>query len=154
MRGSVRRLLAAGLLPVTLLNACYTYQAVTGPTPGVGAEIRVNLSPPQNFQLGEFTIHDVNRVEGEVYHANADSLLVWGSWLHTRIGSKYRAERAMLFVPRSRIALLEQQRIAPAQTGLLAAAGAAVVFLLVKLVERVAGGGDSDGGKPPPPVDP
>ena len=140
--------IAATLAAGVLLSACFAYQPVTLATPEAGAEVRATLAQPVPLQIGELTIHDVARVEGQVHSAGGDTVRVWGTWLHTRGGGRHSANGGSLALPRERIASLEQRRLSPTRSGLAALMAGGVVAALFALVEGALGG---SGGSGPPP---
>lgn len=144
----MKRAVAMGLLPAFLGTACYTYRPVDGTVPVVGTEVRAHLSPPGSFQVGEFTIHDVNGVEGQVYQASGDTLLVWGSFLQTRIGSRYSAGGGSLFLSRQQVGSLEVRRLS---TGRSIVAGVLTVGLVGALFGLVKSALAGSGPQPPVP---
>lgn len=152
MRTTLTRCIAAALLPLFGLNACYTYRPVQSPFPEPGAEIRAQLSPPTSFPFGEFTIHDVVVVEGELNRVQGDSLAVWGRWLHTLVGSKYALDGGLVYVLRPEVVSVEQRRLAPGPTALTLLGVTALTALAFALVQR-GGGGEEPGGGPPGPID-
>jgi hypothetical protein len=151
VQGSLRRRIAAGgLVVVPLATACYAYRPLGNPAPRMGAEVRATFAEPLPVQLGEVTIRDVKTVEGQVYSANRDTVLVWGMWVHTLAGSRYSAKGGSFTLSRDRIASLEERRFSAARSGAAALIVAGLVAGLFTLVEGALGG-SSDGGQPPTP---
>jgi hypothetical protein len=139
------------LVVVALATACYAYRPLGSPAPRMGAEVRATFAEPLPFQLGELTIRDVKSVEGQVYSANGDTVLVWAMWVHTLAGSRYSAQGGSLVLPRERIATFEERRISPARSGLAAVMAGGLVVLLFTLVESALGGSGGDTRPPPDP---
>jgi hypothetical protein len=151
VRGSMRRWVAAGMLVVVpAAGACYAYRPLASPAPRVGAEVRATFAEPLPLQLGEITIRDAKTLEGQVYSANGDTVLVWGTWVHTLAGSRYSAQGGSFVLPRERLATLEERRFLAARSGLAALIVAGLVAGLFTLVESALGG-SSEGGQPPTP---
>lgn len=113
-------------------------------TPKAGSEIRVQMSPPADFQVGEVTIHDVSAVEGNVYQANGDTVALWSQWLHSRVG-KYGGGGAVLFIPRSAMRVLEERRLDAPKTAVGLGVTGAVVVLFFELIRRTTGSGGTVG---------
>jgi hypothetical protein len=152
MRRTVLGPVAAVVAPVYLAG-CFHYVPVDAAwTPPAGTDIRVTLASPAPFNLGTFTVHDVQAVEGKVVEAAADSVGVWVKWLHPLVGEKYDANSAEFYLPRSSIARMERLRISGGQTALLVAASAALVAGLSALVSAAVGQNGSGGGDLPPPA--
>jgi hypothetical protein len=145
-----RERIGTTIVAAMLLSACYTYQPLARPTPDAGAEVRATFSEPVPFRVGEQTIHDVQRIEGQVYSSNGDTVLVWGTWLQTGVGSRYSAQGGSLALPRERIATLEQRRFSAGRSGLAALVTGGIVAALFALVEGALGG-SGNSGEPPNP---
>jgi hypothetical protein len=127
-------------------TACYAYRPLVEPTPAAGSEVRATLATPSSLRVGELTLHDVNRVDGLVYSARGDSLLVSGNWVYTQVGSRYAANGGVFPFERPALRSLEVRRFSLARTGAAAVVTAVVSFALFRVVDRVLGGE----GPPPP----
>lgn len=126
-------------------TACYAYRPLGRPAPNAGAEVRATLSIPTSVQVGEITIQDVDRVEGVVYRANGDSLLVSGAWVYTRLGTRYAANGGVFSFDRPQLRALEVRRLSPGRTGLAAVVTVGLVAALFAGIEQALGGS----GPPP-----
>ena len=146
-RGST---LMVGVMLAALSGACYSYRPLEAPVPRVGAEVRAQLSDPISVQVGDVTLNGVNLVEGRVYRAQADSVMVYGDWLYTSVGSRYSANGGALLLNRERIGSLQVRRLSAARSGVAGAVAVGVVVLLFRLVESALGGSGGGG----PPIDP
>jgi hypothetical protein len=145
MRSRQSGRIAIAIVAAACSTACYAYQPLTRPTPDAGAEVRATLLTPASVQVGEITIQDVDRVEGLVYRANGDSLLVSGAWLYTRLGSRYAANGGVFSFDRPQLRVVEVRRLSPARTGLAAVLTVGLVAGLFAAVEQALGGS----GPPP-----
>jgi hypothetical protein len=138
--------MAAAILSV----GCYAYRPLEQPTPAAGAEVRATLATPRNVQLGEIVVQDVNRIEGLVYQASGDSVVISGTWVYTRLGSRYAANGGAFYLTRPELGTpLEVRRVSPARTGIAGLMTVGVVAAMFAGVKQALGGG----GPPPPPSD-
>ena len=135
-----------------LSGACYTYQyqPLAAPAPRPGVEVRAELSTPIRVQIGEMTLNDVSLVEGQVYYAQGDSVMVWGQWIYTRGGTRFSANGGSLYLDRQHVGTLQVRRLSAVRSGVAGAVTVGLVVALFQLVESALGGGGSGG----PPIDP
>ncbi len=130
-------------------SACYQYVRVEeGVMPAPGREVRVHLSPTREFEVGTTPVPGVETVEGSVYESEAQSLAVWTSMLRTQFGFSFRANGAVLYIPRDHITRLDERRHVPGKTILAIGAGVVAVVGIFGLATAVSGGSTS--GDPPP----
>jgi len=95
------------------VNACYVYVPVADTMPEPGVEIRAHLSPNQDFDLGSLTVRDVIRVDGIVYASSPDTVAVFSNWLHQTFGRRFDSRRAVYYLPRDELGMLEERRFHP-----------------------------------------
>ena len=126
---------ALAVLFFLVLGGCYTYVRVDGYPPPAGKEVRAHLRPARDFGVGEIMVRDVTRIEGVMWTATADTIAVWGTWFHTALGTRFAADNAVLYLPRSGSPQLEVRKLHPARTvvvlGLLGVLGTGFVNFLV-----------------------
>lgn len=137
----------AGCVALVASAACYAYRPLGQTTPSPGREVRATLAAPVSLRVGELTLHDVDRVEGLIYAASPDSLLVSGSWVYTHLGSRYPAGGGVFPFERPALRSLEVRRLSPKRTGLAAILTLGVAAALFGVVDRVISGP----GAPGPP---
>jgi len=150
----VVRGVATVLLYTMPLSACYTYGVVPPTTPlEEGTEVRASLSTPRSFDLGSMTVNDINRMEGNVYQVDDDSLSMWTTWVHTQFGNRFAANASVFFVPRADIAQLEQRKLQIGGTILLIGAMIGSVVGLIAIANASGSGGTGgDGGSELPHI--
>ncbi len=140
---------AAALLLAAYLPACFHYvPANVTSLPGPQSEVRVTLNRPIDIPMGEFTLNEVERIEGIVSAAERDTLVVVARWLHPRVGTKWDAMLGSYGIPIGEIQQLEEWRLSPRTTAIVLGASAAVLAVLFSAVRRATSGG---GVQPPPP---
>jgi hypothetical protein len=139
---------AAFLILVLLsTSSCYQFIPVddSAPLPQAETEIRIQLNTPQSLDLGTMTLSDVVTVEGHVRNSHADTLGLFSSDLRTAYGFRQRTDGAVFYFDRSQFKTLEQRKLMPARTGVVA--GTAVVGLgLFWYFAADLGGGSEEGG--------
>lgn len=142
------RLIVIGIL--LFLNACYTYVPTRGGLPPRQAVVRTYLSEPTSFTIGQISIHGVSEVEGEVVEWRDDFLVVSASWLWSAAGQEFGGGAETLFIPRNRVAAVEQKRLSRLRTVGMVGAGAALATLLkIAMPSGSAKGGVPGGGGNP-----
>ena len=135
-----------GSITIALLAAgCYEYRPTTQPAPARGTEVRARLSTPASVRIGDMTIDDVDRVEGLLYYVSGDSLLLSGSWVTTRRGSRYATNGGVLYFERPQVSALEVRRLSPARTGLASVITVGVLVGMFAAVEQALGGSGPPG---------
>jgi hypothetical protein len=127
-------------------SACYQYVRVEeGVMPAPGREVRVHLSPTREFEVATTPVPGVEIVEGSVYESEAQSLAVWTSMLRSQFGFSFRANGAVLYVPRDHIDRLYERRHVPGKTVLAIGAGVVALLGIFGLAHALAGGGSLPG---------
>jgi len=142
---------AAALLLPAYLAACFQYvPAALPPLPKPSTQVRVTLAEPMNISMGEFTLHDVTRIEGLVAAANGDTLGLVAKWLYPRVGRKYDALYGSYDVPLAEVQQLEAWRFAPKRTAVFLGVTAVATVVILHTVWRVVSGGRLGEVEPPP----
>ncbi len=131
--------------------SCYTYQPVGDTVPASGVEVRAHLSPARDFDIGEITVEEVNRIEGTVYSASSDSLALWGQWLYSRFGTRYDPKGAVFYMDRGKVPMMERRTLHPMRT---VVALAVIVGIGYGMFDFLADpGGDNTQGQVTPPIE-
>ena len=126
------------------VNACYVYVPVGDTMPAPGKEIRAYLSPHQDFDVGSVTVRDVERIDGIVYTSSADTVAVFSNWLHQTFGRRFDSRRAVYYLTRDELGVLEERRIHPLRSAVSVVLGVGV-FASVFTFVADAGGNPSAG---------
>ena len=128
------------------VNACYVYVPVVDTMPAPGKDIRAYLSPHQDFDVGRLTVRDVERIDGIVYTSSADTVAVFSNWLHQTFGRRFDSRRAVYYLTRDELGLVEERRFHPLRS--VVGLGVAVVAFASVFTFVADAGGDpgSDGG--------
>jgi hypothetical protein len=155
MSGFRRTVLApvAVVVAPVYLAGCFHYVPVdAGLTPATGTDVRVTLTNPEPFNLGEVTVNSVSLVEGTVVETSTDSLGMWVKWLHPAVGDKVDANRAAFNVPRGNLTRLEEWKVSRKATLVAVAATIGVVGAMLGLVSLARDNNGGSGGVNPPPI--
>lgn len=143
---------AAVVAPVYLAG-CFHYVPVDATlTPAPGTDVRVTLTSPEPFNLGEVTVNAVSLVEGTVVDPSPDSLGMWMKWLYPAVGDKVDANRAQFYLRRGNLTKLEVWRVSGKGTALAVAVTVGVIGAMLSLVSLARGSGGDGGGNNPPPI--
>ncbi|GIW51415.1 MAG: hypothetical protein KatS3mg081_0770 [Gemmatimonadales bacterium] len=126
-----------------LLTGCFQYVPASS-TPPPQTEVRVTLSRALDIQMGEFTLSEVNRVEGVVADTSGQNLALVARWLYPRAGRKYDAQYGSYDFPLSDVQKLEVWQFSPKRTAILGVVVAGGVATLLRFVWRVASGNTQD----------
>lgn len=127
-------------------TACYTYVPVKGVVPGPGAEVRSHFEPMRDVDIGEITVRDVDRIEGTVYRASADTLSVWGQWLYSQTGIRYDPQGAMFNLAPETVRDLEVRKLNPIRSALAVTIGAAIGYGMFNFIADPGSGGNNGDG--------
>lgn len=133
-----------------LFTGCFHYvPAEVTQLPKPETEVRVTLTDPLDIPMGEFTLHDVTRIEGIVAETNGDTLGLVARWLYPQVGRKYDALFGSYNIPVAGIGQLEEWRFSGKRTAIFVGVSAALAMVVVASVWRVIRG-EEPGGEPPP----
>jgi hypothetical protein len=135
---------ASLLLIPFLLNGCYSYVPARSGPPGQGSRIRIHLSEPQDVRLTHVTGNEIVLVGGELVRLDADTATLSAYSLRARSGYEFLGTGETVRIPRRVIASVEEHRISPAKTVVLAG----VVALGSALLATAVQSGGSEGRGP------
>lgn len=136
------RRLGLPLLLAGALAGCYHYRPVSdlATLPPPGREIRIRFDAPRAMNMGSVTLNEVSQVEGETYRVSGDTLAVSTRWLRSAYGSRYHSPGAVFALTREEILLIEERRLNPLVTGLVAAGAVAALAALLVFAADLGGG--------------
>ncbi|MCH7489980.1 MAG: hypothetical protein IID05_04720 [Gemmatimonadetes bacterium] len=129
------------------VNACYVYVPVGDTMPAPGKEIRAYLSPHQDIDVGRVTVRDVERIDGIVYTSSGDTLAVFSNWLHQTFGRRFDSRRAVYYLTRDELGMLEERRIHPLRSLVSVALGVGAFASVFTFVADAGGGPGSGDGR-------
>jgi hypothetical protein len=130
-------------------SACTQYFQIEDAAllPEPGAEVRARLAAPQPLELGTVTIHDVNRIEGDVYRSEGDTLGLFSRRIWSAYGFSQYTDGAVFYFDRSQFERLEQRKLVPVKTGI--AVGAVAVGVVASMYYLIGLGGGAEGDPSP-----
>lgn len=114
--------------------------------PTRGNPIRLHLERPSSFELTQFTVNDVIRVDGEMVRREAGDVILSATWLDASTGVGFDGEGSTLRVPETNIAGLELKRVSWLQTGVVMLGGALVTILGFDVLGTGSEGSGGGGG--------
>ena len=128
------------------VNACYVYVPMGDTMPEPGKEIRAHLSPHQDFDVGRITVRDVERIDGIVYTSTPDTVAVFSDWLHQTFGRRFGSGRAVYYLTRDELGLVEVRRFHPFRSAVGAALGVGAFLSVFTFVADAGGDPSAEGG--------
>ena len=140
-------LFLTALLLVT--EGCFQYVPERDVAPTRGSPIRLYLERPASFELTQFTVNNIYRVDGEMVRREAGDVILSATWLDSVSDVGFDGEGWTLRIPESNVAALELKKVSWWRTG-AAVLGVAVVTILGFDLLDTGGGGGGGGGGPNP----
>lgn len=130
-----------------IASGCYQYFPIqeAAPLPEPGAEIRAQLAAPEALELGSVTIHDVSRLEGDVYQSEGDTLAIFSRRIYSAYGFRQYTNGAVFYFDRSQFGRLEERRFLPLRTAIAASAITTGVVLGLYYALDLGGGAEGPG---------
>jgi len=152
--GSWRALLCGALVLFGLptLAACYTYVPVVGETPSPGEQLRVRLSQEQTIRLSEMTGQTIRTLDGRLFRAEPDSLILDVGWGAIYAGTMFEGRRDTLAFHVQDLVEVDRRELSRGRTALVSAG---LVAAMVMIVTSIRGGADTGGpgnGNGTPPI--
>lgn len=140
------------LLLAVSSSACYQYFEIedAAPLPQPGTEVRVQLTAPQRLELGNVTVNDVGRIEGDVYRSKGDTLALFSRRIFSAYGFNRYTDGAVFYFDRSQFSRIEQRNLAPVQTAIAVAAITAGALATMRIALAIGGGAEGGGPKDGP----
>lgn len=135
---------STALLLMALLG-CYSYVETGLPTLERGDRVRVYLSEPATFDVGELTANNIVRMDAEVVRWDEEELVLSAWWLTAAAGREFNGNGRTVYVPRGQLDAIERRSVNGLQTGLLVAGSVAGLVALGAAVGGGIGGGGGDG---------
>ena len=128
-------------------EGCFQYVPESDVAPTRGSPVRLHLERPSSFELTQFTVHNVIRVDGEMVRREAGDVILSATWLDAISGVGFDGEGWTLRVPETNITGLELKRVSWLRTGVALFGGALVTifgFDLLGTGSEGSGGGGGD----------
>ena len=125
---------------------CFQYVPESNVVPTRGSPIRLHLERPSSFELTQFTVNNVIRVDGEMVRREAGDVILSATWLDAISGVGFDGEGSTLRVPETKIAGLELKRVSWLRTGVVVLGGALVTILGFDVLGTGSEGSGGGGG--------
>ena len=107
------------LLGAIQLSACFHYVPTSGLSQPQGTPVRARLSTPSAFELSEFTVNEVQQVDGEMIGVDATNLLLSATWLDAVSGRGFEGGGWTVRIPQANVSVLERKAFSWVRTGIL-----------------------------------
>ena len=135
------------LMPLLLAaEGCFQYVPEGDVAPTRGSPIRVHLERPTSFELTQFTVNNVIRVDGEMVRREAGDVILSATWLDAVTGVGFAGEGRTLRIPETTVTALELKKISWWRTGAAVLGGALVTILGFDLLGTGTEGSGGGGG--------
>ena len=135
---------AVSVIGVAVVGGCFVYVPVETGVPERGTEVRLQLMPSQEYDLGDMRIRDVTRVEGVMFGDDPDTVAIWSKWMYTAGGNRYWSENQVLYFTSDDLRSLQKRVWHPAKTIVAVGVGTAVGLGMMRIALEVT---DPDGDK-------
>ena len=113
VRSVVVKIAQSPLYLMALLLAaegCFQYVPEGDVAPTRGSPIRVHLERPTSFELTQFTVNNVIRVDGEMVRREAGDVILSATWLDAVTGVGFAGEGWTLRIPETTVTALELKK--------------------------------------------
>ncbi len=135
------------VMPLLLAaEGCFQYVPEGDVAPTRGSPIRVHLERPTSFELTQFTVNNVIRVDGEMVRREAGDVILSATWLDAVTGVGFAGEGWTLRIPETTVTALELKKISWWRTGATVLGGALVTILGFDLLGTGTEGSGGGGG--------
>jgi hypothetical protein len=91
-------------------SACFHYVSVPPEASPQGTPVRARLSRMSEFELAQFTVNNIDQVEGEVVRLDGRDLVLSATWLQAVTGNGYAGNGWTVRIPEADVAGFEEKR--------------------------------------------
>jgi len=135
---------------VIILSGCFHYVPAPLPEAPQGTPVRVILERPGPFELSGFTVHDVQRIEGEFVTRDERGLFLSATWLEAVSGQGFAGGGWTVRIEEEAMRSMEIRRVSWLKSGIVAAGIAIGSYLGFDAIRGSSGrDGQSGGGTRP-----
>jgi len=100
-----------GLTAVWALAGCYHYVPAVATTSPQGTPVRAQLDTLSAFELAQFTVNNIDLVEGELVRVDAGDLVLSATWVQAITGNGYPGNGWTVRIPETNVTAFEQRRL-------------------------------------------
>lgn len=138
----MRSILLLGLA----LGGCYHYVPAATLAHPQGTPVRAYLTTLSAFELPQYTVSNVDRVEGEVIRQDAGDLVLSATWVQAAMGAGFPGQGWTVRIPEANVSRFEVKRFSWWRTGAVVAGLVAGTWLGFEAVGVSPFGGGGGGG--------
>jgi hypothetical protein len=131
-------------------TGCYHYVPLAPTSAPQGTPVRARLATMSEFELAQFTVNNIDQVEGEMVRLDTDSLVLSATWLQAVTGNGYAGNGWTIRIPEANLAGFEQKRLSWWRTGVVVGGIAVGTWLGFEALGLSPSSGSGGGGTPPP----
>jgi hypothetical protein len=121
------------LFAAVVLSGCYSYTPITSPAPGVGSDVRVDLTDLGSAQLANTVGQRVGAIDGRTVSASDTSLTLTVAQTISHDGTVAHWNDEQVVIPRGAIARIQGRRLDTGRTYLASAVTVAGAFVVGKI---------------------
>jgi hypothetical protein len=137
----------SAVLAAWFLTACYHYVPTATLAHPQGTPVRAHLGTLSAFEVAQFTVNNVNRVDGEVIRLDPGrGLFLSATWLETAMGGGFAGSGWTVEIPEADVTRLELKRFSWWRTSVVVAGLVAGTWLGFEAVGVGPFGSGSGGG--------
>lgn len=140
----------SALLAAWFLAGCYHFVPTTTLAHPQGTPVRVHLNTLSAFEVAQFTVNNVNRVDGEMIRADAGELFLSATWLEAATGGGFAGNGWTVQIPETDLARTELKQFSWWRTGVVVGGLIVGTWLGFDALGVGPFGGNSGGGNPDP----
>jgi hypothetical protein len=104
----IRRILV--LVTVVTSSACFHYVPAVPAASPQGTPVRARLSRMAEFELAQFTVNNIDQVEGEVVRLDGSEIVLSATWLQAVTGNGYAGNGWTVRIPETNVAGFERKQ--------------------------------------------
>jgi hypothetical protein len=144
----ILRILVLSALPVAA--GCYHYVPLAPSSAPQGTPVRARLGTMSEFELAQFTVNNIDQVEGEMVRLDTGELVLSATWLQAVTGNGYAGNGWTVRIPEANLAGFEEKRLSWWRTGVVVTGLAVATWLGFEALGLSPSSGSGGGGTPPP----
>jgi len=93
------------------LAGCYHYVPASASTSPQGTPVRARLDTLSAFELAQFTVNNIDEVQGEVVRVEAGDVILSATWLQAVTGNGFPGNGWTVRIPEANVTAFEQRRL-------------------------------------------
>ncbi len=101
----------SALVGLFAASACFHYVPAAPATSPQGTPVRARLARMSEFELAQFTVNNIDQVEGEVVRVDGSDIVLSATWLQAITGNGYAGNGWTVRIPEADVVGFEQKKI-------------------------------------------